>query len=37
MFSVFKLHYFAANEHTKYKPIRHELDDDDKYQVKNPQ
>jgi len=28
---VSKLHYFAVDEHTKYKPIRCELDDDDKY------
>jgi len=34
---VFKLHYFAVNEHTKYKPVRCELNDDDKYPVKNPQ
>jgi len=32
---VSKLHYFAANKHTKYKPIRCELEDDDKYRVKN--
>jgi len=32
-----KLHYFAVNKHTKYKPIRCELNDDDKYPVKNPQ
>jgi len=32
---VSKLHYFAVNEHTKYKPIPCELDDDDKYRVKN--
>jgi len=25
-----KLHYFAVNEHTNYKPIRYELADDDK-------
>jgi len=34
---VSKLHYFSVNEHTKYKAIRCELDDDDKYRVKNPQ
>jgi len=34
---VSKLHYFAVNEHTKYKPIRCELNDDDKYPVKNSQ
>jgi len=43
---VSKLHYFAVNEHTKYKPktlqllwykpIPCELDDDDKYRVKKP-
>jgi len=32
-----KLHYFAVNEHTKYKPIQCELDNDDKYRVENPQ
>jgi len=34
---VSKLRYFAVNEHTKYKPIRCELHDNDKYRVKNPQ
>jgi len=34
---VSKLYYFAVNEHTKYKPIRCELNDNDKYPVKNPQ
>jgi len=31
-----KLHYIAVNEHTKYEPIRCELDDGDKYRVKPP-
>ena len=34
MFSVPKLHYFAVNEHTKYRAIQCGLDDDDRYQVK---
>jgi len=32
-----KLHYFALNEHTKYRPIRRELDDNNKYRIKNSQ
>jgi len=28
---VSRLHYFAVNEHTKYKPIPCEPDDDDKF------